>query len=192
MTELIISLAAGLALLILLLVWAQRSAIAAGKKELSEAQETLTDLQLEPPPRALRDRIFDWQDWQYVSRRAPLGVQQLFLQERKAVALLWLRQTRRQTRRLIDFHRRAVRRNINLSPAVEVRLAARYMLFLLAFWILLALIWVRGPFSARRMVGYAAGLAEQLSLLTGGLLVGLDHVRLGRITQEWAQQKPIS
>jgi len=189
MNQLVLFLAAGVLLLAFLLFWALRATeSAAGSKALSDARETLTALELELPPRALVERIFSPQDWDFVSSQNAVQIRLTFLQERRTIALSWLRQTRKQAARLMDFHRRAVRWNSNLSPAIEIKLAANYVLFLLVCEILLGLIWLRGPFYARRMVGYAMGMAEQLWFTSGQLLAGLDPARLSRIKAVWTNR----
>ena len=189
MSDLLIFVAIGLAFLVLLLLWVQRSAEAvADRREFGEAQEALTTLHLELPARALADRIFAAQDWDFVSSQAPPRIQRIFLQERRAVALSWLRETRVRIRRLMDFHVRAVRRNIALRPAVEIKLAISYVLFLLICKILLGLIWLRGPFGARRMVGYAVDAADNLSFMFGGVLASLDPARLDRVAADWKRR----
>jgi len=192
MSELLIFVVVGL-VLVLLLLWVQRSAeITARKKELPETRETLSTLQLQLPSRALVDRIFALADWDFVSSQAPARLQRAFLQERRAVALLWVRQTRMKVGRLMDFHLRAVRRNVALSPAVEIMLAIHYILFLLISELLLGLIWLRGPFCARKMVGYAASVGEDLAFTFGSLLARLDPVHLGRMKADWLRRSAAS
>lgn len=193
MRQLLPFLAIGLLLLTLLLLLAQRSTRpSAFSRERSVAREALTALQLEFPPRDLVERIFASQDWDFVSNQTRVQIRHTFLQERKAIALSWLRQTRKQAGRLMDFHLSAVRRNINLSPAVEIKLAANYLLFLLVCQFLLGLIWLRGPFGARRLVGYAVGVAEQLWFVSAQLLSSLDPARLGRIERDWTHKSAAS
>lgn len=193
MSELVIFVAIGLALLVLLLLWVQRSVGSAGSaRELAGARDALADLQLDLPPQALVERIFSSQDSDFVSRHALPPVQRIFLQERKVVALAWLRHTRKKVEQIMDFHRRTVRRHISLSPAFEVKLAINYMLFLLMCGILLCLIWLSGPFRVWRMVGYAAAVAEQLSLILGRLLAGLDSALFGKIKIDWTYRSAAS
>jgi len=189
MSALISYVGIGLLLLILLVLWVQRSGRSvAGAPELPEAREALTSLQLNLPPRELVERIFAVQDWDFVSSQTLPPIRRVFLQGRRAVALSWLARTRKQAARLMNFHVRAVRRNANLSPAVEIRLAINYLLFLLVCQVLLGFIWVGGPFRARRMVGYTLGAAEQLWLISGQLLARVDPARLGKIKTDWSQR----
>lgn len=189
MTGLILVLAASATLLILLLIWMRRTASVAGSGTTPwEAREALTTFQLEPPPRALVERIFAVQDWGFVSSRTPARIQRIFLQERKAIVHSVLGQTRQRVAQLMNFHRRAVRRNVKLSLAIEIGLALRYLQFLFVYGILRGLIQLGGPLAARRMVGHAVGLADQLSLISGGILAGLDPARFGRIRTDWRQR----
>jgi hypothetical protein len=193
MNQLVLFLATGMLLLALLLFWALRARESVtGARALLDPRETLTALELELPPRVLVERIFSPQDWEFVSRQTPVPIRITFLQERRTIALSWLRQTRKQAARLMDFHRRAVRWNTNLSPAIEIKLAANYILFLLVCEILLGLIWLRGPFHARRMIGYAIGIAERLWFISGQLLAGLDPARLSRIKAVWTKRSVAS
>lgn len=161
---------------------------AIGPRALSDAQETLSILELELPPRALAEKIFSTQDWDFVSHQTSLQVQRAFLDERGAIALFWLRRTRRQAARLMRFYRRAVRGNINLSPAIEIRIAANYILFLLVYQILLGLIWLGGPLYARKMARYAIGVAEQLWVLSEQFLAGVDPALISRVNAAWTDK----
>ena len=146
----------------------------------------LTAAHLDIPSAALGERIFSLQDWEFIATYTPAEIQRTFLQERKALALAWLRQTRETVGQLMRFYRKAVRGNAAISPAVEFRLALDFVLFLLAYESLCALIRVWGPFCARRMVGYAARTAEEMSSLSGQVLAGLDPAHLGRIQSNWS------
>jgi len=191
MSSLVYFLGIGLMLLILLILWIQLAASSRGGK-LSEADRDLTALQLELPPRTLVERIFAPEDWEFVSRQTPLRVQRIFLEERRAIALSWLRQTRREAARLLDFHLRVVRRNVNLRPAVEIKLALRYVLFLLVCNVLGVLIWLGGPFYSRKMVGYAVGVAQRLSYISGELLESMNAAQVGMLNTDSTGQKDAS
>lgn len=188
MIELSLFLAVGLLLLIVLLVWARRSApTAPDRRAREEVLEALSALQLAVPPRPLRERIFALEDWEFISNQAPREVQRLFLKQRRRVALSWLRATQKKVGEVIALRRVAVRRNRELRPAVEIRLMTDYGVFLLVYALLYALIWLGGPFGARRMVGFAANLAEDVSLSTAHLLVELDRARLAGMKTEWTR-----
>lgn len=172
MTDLAIFLAIALLLLGFLLVWLLRSRASA--PSLFKARVALTVLRLAVPPRALAERIFALEDWDFISNQAPRQVQQLFLAERRRVGLAWLRETRRKVEEVMELHGRAVRRTSSLHPFAELRLATSYAFFLSVYAFLFLLIWLRGPFAARRMVGFTVDMAEGVSFLTARLLVQLE------------------
>ncbi len=189
MSDLIFSVGIGVAFLVLLLLWAQRSARAPlSRRESFRAEEALGTFQLGLPTRVLAERIFAQEDWDYVARQAPPEVRRAFLRERKTLALAWLRQTRQQVGRLMRFHLRAVHRNARLAPGVELRLTAHYLVFLMVYQVLSSLIWLRGPFAVQGMVGFASDVAQDLSNLYGRLLVGLDPESLRRVATAWPRR----
>ena len=189
MAEALFFLGVGLAVLVALALWVHRSAAPVLEPEtVSHVQEVLTAVHLDFPPRNVGERIFARDDWNFVVSQAAPSVQRRFLNDRKAVALAWLAETRLALQKLMRFHRRAVRGNANLSPAVEIRLALGYFSFLLVYDVLRAVIWLRGPFAAQRVVGYAFGMADQLSYLSGHVLAGLDPMHLSRIQSRWASK----
>ncbi len=71
---------------------------------------------------------------------------------------------------------------------MEIRLAVGYFSFVLAYDALRAMIWLRGPFAAQRAIGYAFGMADQLSYLSGHVLAGLDPLHLSRVHSKSANQ----
>lgn len=172
MTDLAIFLALALLLLGLLLLWLRSSQARA--PDPFKARVALTVLQLAVPPRALAERIFALEDWDFISNQTPRQVQRLFLTERRQVALAWLRETRRKVEEVMELHGRAVRRTSSLHPFAELRLATSYAFFLSVYGFLFSLIWLHGPFVARRMVGFTVDIAEGLSFLTARLLVQLE------------------
>ena len=193
MNPLLLFLPVAILFLAFLLFWALRTKRSAvSSSSLAETWEALAVLELEIPPRALAERIFSTRDWDLISSQTSVGMQREFLQERRVVALSWLRQTRKRATRLMDFHRRAVRRNINLDPAVEIKLAANYVVFVFVYEMLVGLIWLGGPFHARTMADYAIGVAERLWSISGQLLANLDAAQLGRIKASWSDKSAAS
>ena len=179
MMELVFFVGIGTAILLLLLLVARDSGVPHGDGgHRAEWQDALATVELGFPSQALAKRIFALEDWEFVSRRAPLSVRRRFVQERKAVAFAWLRDTKNTVGKLMDFHRRTVRRNAALNPLAEVGLGLNYFFFLLVYDFLVALIWALGPFRARTMALYAAERAEQTGYLFGHLLASLGPARL--------------
>src|SRR5208283_982119 len=105
MIQLVLFLVLGAAFLIGLFVFASRSRRAeGGAQAVFEARQALVSLQVELLPPAILGRIFDQQDLAYILARAPEEIQQLFFQERRKVALSWIRQLRKQILNLKQFH----------------------------------------------------------------------------------------
>jgi hypothetical protein len=134
-----------------------------------------------PPARALADRIFAEQDWEFVSRQTRVEIQGALLRERRNLALSWLRQIHSQATQLMRLHRQAARQNTELRPSVEIRLAASYMSFAFLEGLLYALICVRGPFRARKMAGHAAEAAERLWTVSRKILGDSDSAFSGKV-----------
>ena len=189
MSEFVLFSAIGLGFLGLLMFWANRTlSSTVDAKSFSEVQQALTELQLDLPPKFIGTKIFSEQDWNFICTHTSPSIQRTFLEERKALAVSWLRQMRRSVGLLMEFHRTAVRGNVNLSPSLELRLAFDYLFFLLTFQVLCAIIRLRGPFCAGRFISFTVSAADKLSYLSGHILVGLDPSRLGQIKNNWSNK----
>jgi hypothetical protein len=186
MSQLLAFLLIGLLFIFLLLLWALRTnrspSHSGGDSEISLEE-------FWRPSLMLVDRIFSSQDWDFVRKEATHEVQKEFLRERKSVALLWLKQTRRDAESLMKFHRRTIRRNIELKPSLEIRLAVDYLAFLFLCTVLQMLIRARGPFRTRRMAGHAFGAAKELWSLSAQLVFGLDPSRHEKINAVWTNKQ---
>ncbi len=125
-------------------------------EEFANAREALDAVFVET---AAIERIFSNEDLEFISRSATPGVQRLFLNERRALAIQWLRKTQKQVAQLMDLHLRLAGYTREPSPRFELKLAAKYAIFFLVSNMLLLLLWLRGPFKTRRVVGYTVGVA---------------------------------
>ena len=105
-------------------------------------------------------RIFAAEDLEFISRTGATEVQRFFLKERGELARQWLRMTQRQVAHLMDLHLRLAGYTYEPSPRFELALTVRYRSFILFSNILLILVWLRGPFEAGKVVGYALRVAE--------------------------------
>src|SRR5271170_3907321 len=125
MIQLVIFLAVAAALLLLLLVAMRRQpAHAAGSAgELVTVKKTLESLQLGLLPAELVEQIFGQRDLAYVSTIASSEIRDLFLAERKRLAVTWIRRVREQVRALKDFHITRSRMFTNMSRWKEFCLA---------------------------------------------------------------------
>lgn len=154
MIELILFLLVGVLLLASLLFLTRRSPRAEGGGQvLAEARQALNSLRLELLPPELVGRIFAKDDFEYVASVAPESIGEMFVLERKNVALSWVRHVRRQIVSLRRFHLGAARFYSRLSFGTELTLALDFAALLLACRALQVLIYLGGPYVAPRMIG---------------------------------------
>lgn len=183
MISLIFFLFIGMLLFSSLFMLARRNARPEGSSTaLIEARQALRTLQAGLLPEELVNRVFADQDWDYVRSEAPRSVHELFLNERKGLALLWLAQVNKQIRSLERFHRGAARHYAQLNPRVEVELALSFFALTSACKALQVLVYVAGPYAAPRMVGVVANAASRACKISEQSLSFLDPVRLGTLS----------
>lgn len=178
MTAVLIFASIGLCLLVFLRVWAQQSEPSSRNfKHDPKNSKALAHLGLEYPSCLLVERIFAQEDLDFVLGYAP-EMRQVFLCERRTIALFWLRRIRNIVAQILDLHRGAARSNASLSPSLEIRFAMSYLAFLLTYQTVHSLIWLRGPFAARSLGAHVIGTAERVSYVWAGLGESLDPALL--------------
>lgn len=150
MTEVVFSLAIGVLLLGLTLYWCLHGE-ASKEPDISTARDALASLQDRFLPVNLVARILDANDLDYVHSLNEPRIVELLETERKAIALYWLRHTRRQVKTVMGFHVKSARQNPRLTVSLEMKLALDYFAFLLVCDALRGLIWMRGPFRATKI-----------------------------------------
>lgn len=162
----VIFLAIGTILLILLWARGRRHVPAVvGCQLVSETPEYLVQL----PPRGLLERCFSEEDVGFVTSLRSEAVLRLLLEERRRLALEWLRLTRREARRLLALHVRTVRFAADLRPATEFKLLAQAGAFLLTYEVLALLVRWYGPCRAQAYVRFIQGLGSVLATLGSGI-----------------------
>jgi hypothetical protein len=67
---------------------------------------------------------------------------------------------------------------------LELKLTAKYGGFLLASYLLLALLWLRGPFKARRVVAYTSGIASYFCTVLSLRLENVNSLHLASEGQD--------
>jgi hypothetical protein len=110
----------------------------------------------------LSTRIFSREDSDFVSSETPVHVAHAFQRERRTLALAWLRGVRAEVSCLFRSHLKAARRNQDLRPAAELRLAVHFLAFQLTTGLLYTLIRTRGPRPAARLVLLSLDLSDKL------------------------------
>lgn len=149
-------------------------------EEYANAREALDSVFVEA---AAIERIFSIEDMDFISRSGSPRVQRLFLRERKALAIQWLRKTQRQVAQLMDIHLRLAAYSDAPSSRLEIKLAAKYFAFQAASYLLLLLLWLRGPFKARRVVAYTSGIAGYFCTVFSLRLQNVNSLQIASETQ---------
>jgi hypothetical protein len=145
-------------------------------EEFASAREALDTAFVEA---AAIERIFSPEDMVFISHASSPNGRRLFLEERKALAIRWLRKTQKQVAQLMDLHLRIAGNTHEPSPRFELKLAAKYLVFLLVSYLLLFLLWLRGPFKARRVVAYTSQVAGYFCTVFSLRLESVNALHLG-------------
>jgi hypothetical protein len=155
MIALLLYLLVGVGLLVFLWLLARRKGapVEGCGRQFVEARQALRTLQEGLLPDNLIQRMFDRDDFRYVMASSPADIGELFLQERKRISLMWVRRVRCEIRNLMQFHLDYSRLHAKLSLLTEIRLGIDFALLLLACRALRILLYVRGPYGARAVVG---------------------------------------
>jgi hypothetical protein len=183
MMQLAIFLAVAAGLLVLLLVALRRrpSDAAGSAGALVTAKRTLESLQFGLLPAELVGQVFGKRDLSYVETIGSNEIQNLFLAERKRLALRWIRGVRNQVRALKDFHVSRSRMFTQMSRWKELSLALDFAGLEVRCYVLQFLLQWRGPYAApdfARKTAAAAGrvcsvMDQSLAFLTPSLPASL-------------------
>ena len=157
MIQLILLLLVATMLLSSLYLLAWRSA-----QDLLEARQALNALQNGLLPYEILGRIFAKEDLDYITSATPWCIHELFLEERKRIALSWVGQVRRQLLSLRQFHLGSARFYAQLNFRTEIRLAVDFAALQSACRALQFLLYLRGPYAAPRMVEATAAAAAKV------------------------------
>jgi hypothetical protein len=154
MIGLLLYLTLGVGLMVFLWALARRKGapVEGCGRQFVEARQALRTLQFGLLPENLIERIFDPEDFRYVTAASPGEIGELFLQERTRISLMWVRRVRSEIRNLMHFHLAYSRLHAKLSLLTEIRLALDFALLLLACRALRILLYLRGPYGARAVV----------------------------------------
>ena len=154
MVGLLLYLALGIGLLVFLWALARRKGapVEGCGRQFVEARQALRTLQFGLLPENLIQRIFDPEDFRYVTAASSGKIGELFLQERTRISLMWVRRVRSEIRNLMHFHLAYSRLHAKLSLLTEIRLALDFALLLMACRAMRILLYLRGPYGARSMV----------------------------------------
>ena len=138
------------------------------REAMAAASPTLPRAEI--PSRALMVRIFAEDDLSFVAAERAGPIRRQFLRERRRIALSWLGQARREATGILRFHLHAVRTDLHLHPAVELKLIFHALLFFAVYAMLRVLITFYGAFWARSFIKNVVMLAGRLAGLGGSIL----------------------
>lgn len=181
MIQLLFFLLIGVALLSSLLFLARRGGPRAegDSRVLLEARKALDALRGGLLPEELVQRIFARGDLDYIiSSGVPKRVHDLFIGERKKIALSWIQQVRCQVSSLKRFHVGAARSYAQLGLRTELELACHFAALLVVCRTLHLAVYVGGPYVAPRMVGATAAAAAKICAISEQSLAFLNPVQV--------------
>jgi hypothetical protein len=160
--ELVLFLLIGAGLFVSLYLMGGRSPRAEGSaQELLNARQALNTLQSGLLSPEMVERIFAKEDFEYVTG-SPMQVRDLFLAERRKIALSWVTQMRAQIFNLKRFHLGSARFHAGLRLRTEMRLAGEFVVLLCMCRALQFVLYFWGPYAAPAMVGRAAATAGRV------------------------------
>jgi hypothetical protein len=157
-----LALSAGL-LILMLFALSRRAAPAEGSwQALLDARLALSALQQDLLTGAVVQRVFAKEDLEYIVRATPEPVHKLFIDERRKVALIWVRLVRRGVEDLKAFHLGQARHYARLKLRTELALALNFTSLLLACRALEIALYLRGPYAVPGFVGMTVRVAGRL------------------------------
>lgn len=151
-----------------------------------EARQALRTLQFGLLPENLIARIFDPEDFRYVTAASPGEIGKLFLQERTRISLMWVRRVRSEIRNLMHFHLAYSRLHAKLSLLTEIRLALDFALLLMTCRALRIMLYLRGPYGARAVVGVLTAAAARVCAASEKSLAFLNPPALESLRRDSA------
>lgn len=105
-------------------------------------------------------RILSKDDARFIEGTGTPEVQKLFYRERKKLALRWVRRTQRQVSYLLKMHLILAGQMSKPTHKFDFDLSAKYLVFKFISSVVLAIIWLVGPFKASIMITYIINSAE--------------------------------
>jgi len=160
--QLVFFLAVGVLLLVFLAFLAWRGRAEGAAVALVEARQAVATLQMELLPPSLVRRIFAREDLRFVRSHGTPEIEELFLKERKRIAILWLDRLTTEIQLLRRLHLGAARFYARLSVKAELSLAWDFAVLLLGCRLLRIAFAMGGPYAAPRMVETVAETATRI------------------------------
>lgn len=166
------SLIAGVALLLLLMAVTTKGWLASrGLQE--PASATSEEEPTEPCPEEFVSRVFSRADWEFVRGLEAGGIERLFEQERKKVALVWVRQISAMIGKVMREHARAARQSKNLEFSTEIDIFAQFLMLMCVCGILSVAIRIAGPLWLGGLAYFAQRLSQRVAKLQESFQAGV-------------------
>ncbi len=125
-------------------------------------------------PAELAIRIFSPDDREFIARTRSPRLQRLYEEERRKVALQWVRCTSREVSRIMRNHRLGSRQSTNLNVAAETKLFCQYVELRFLCGMLVLLTRVFGPHALMDVASHAGDLYQRLGrAMTDGVVTPL-------------------
>jgi len=152
-----ITLAVFLILLLVLITRREEAEEQASAKADERTQRECRDA-LQHPELVLR--IFSREDMEFISLMRSPRLQRTYQEERRKVALHWVRRTSREVSRIMRTHRLISRQSQNLDGFAEAKLLFQYLKLRAICGLLIFLIIIFGPHALHDLASYAGELYQ--------------------------------
>ncbi|HWF37410.1 MAG TPA: hypothetical protein VG322_02760 [Candidatus Acidoferrales bacterium] len=165
-----------------------RARVEGSALDVLRAREDLSVLQSGLLPAEIVERIFAKADYEFLLAESTKEVQELFLAERKRLALLWAGYLLQRIRNLQQFHLGSARFYSRLRLGTEIRLASEFFSLLWFCRALQFVIYLRGPYAAPRMAGRVAAAAATVCATSEEVMNFLKPAQAGGLAKESARK----
>jgi hypothetical protein len=165
------NLIAGVALLLLLMAAATKGWLASRRLQ-EPASATSEEDATEPCPEEFVRRVFSRADWEFVRGLEAGGIERLFEQERKKVALVWVRQISAMIGKVMREHARATRQSKNLEFSTEINIFAQFLMLMIVCGTLSIAVQIAGPLWLGGLAHFAQTLSQRVTKLQESFQAG--------------------
>lgn len=113
-------------------------------------------------PRIAEQRLFSREDQRYVERLNNPAILRLYKQERRQVALHWVKQTEQEVSAIMKRHRLMARSNPDLDARLEAVLLLRHLELQAICSVMICVIRIAGPRAVGDLAQFAASVSESI------------------------------
>ncbi|MFI5059272.1 MAG: hypothetical protein ACHQLQ_13930 [Candidatus Acidiferrales bacterium] len=113
-------------------------------------------------PREVTHSIFSQDDFQFILRLGSPRLLRIYREERKGVALHWVRRASHEIRMIMQEHARSARLSQNLNAAGEAKLLFQYIILRLICALLMIFIRFMSPPALHGIAAYLSKISDQI------------------------------